>query len=258
MDDSNRTWKAPIGEGGGNLRDAMADWAQQYGREPQKAPVREAASLFNRWARETPEQEVNDLTTEALQHMSSDQQGQIAAALLNLFQENGVDPRRAGVQTTDPQYMGVADVARMVGYVQREEPNLLQKLLSNRLVRMIILAILAYQANKLMRGFAFGGGEEREAPAPPPTLPIPEDREMGIGERVRKFIDDIDFPWEDDDAEAERRPAAPPAPTLPPGTSTGREERLRATDVARASDDPPAKPRRRSSRRRLGDTDRST
>src|SRR5215207_7512374 len=171
MTDSNTSWKAPIGGGGGNLRDAMAEWHQQYGRNPQKAPVAEAAGLFNQWARQAPEQEVNDLATEALQHLSSDQQGQVASALLNLFQENGLDPQRAGVQATDARNMGVDDVAKMVGYVQREEPNLLQKLLSNRLVRMIILAILAYQANKLMRGFAFGGDEEREAPAPTPTLP---------------------------------------------------------------------------------------
>lgn len=250
MDENTNTWQAPIGAGGGNLRDAMAEWHQQYGNNPQKAPVREAAGLFNQWARQAPEQEVNDLATEALQHLSSDQQGQVAAALLNLFQENGLDPQRAGVQATDARYMGVADVAKMVGYVQREEPNLLQKLLSNRLVRMIILAILAYQANKLMRGFAFGSGDDREAPAP--TLPMqPEEREMGVGERIRKFIDDIDFPWENDDDEAAQRPAAPATPTLP-GTTTAREERLQATDLARAATDQPAKPRRRSSRRRLG------
>jgi hypothetical protein len=243
----------------------MAEWHQQYGNNPQKAPVHEAASLFNQWARQAPVQEVNDLATEALQHLSSDQQGQVAAALLNVFQENGLDLRQAGVRTADPQHMGVADVARMVGYVQREEPNLLQKLLSNRLIRMVILAILAYQANKLMRGFAFGGGDDdREAPAPTlPTLPTqPDAPEMGVGERIRRFIDDIDFPWENDDAETAHLPAAPvppppPPPTLP-GTTSEREARLHATDVARAASDQPAKPRRRSSRRRLGDNNRST
>jgi len=37
--------QSAIGSGGGDLKAAMASWHQQYGQNPSKAPVAEAAGL---------------------------------------------------------------------------------------------------------------------------------------------------------------------------------------------------------------------
>jgi hypothetical protein len=203
-----------MGSGHGNLQAAMANFHQQYSQNPASAPVEQAASLFHQWAQTQPTEQVNAMAEEALGHLPHQQQQEVASALLDLFHQNGLNPQMAGVQAGSAQAMSMGDVAKMVGYVQQNQPNLLQKLLSNRLVRMVVLAILAYEANKLMRGYASGGS----APSPGATTPAPAQPHESFADHVRNFLTGL-LPGSHTQTQPPDTTSQPPYASQPPYVS---------------------------------------
>jgi len=243
MDNSNRMQSA-MGSGGGDLKAAMASWNQQYGRNPSKAPVAEAAGLFNQWASQAAPQQVESVATAAVQHLPAQQQSELNQALFNVFQQNGLDPAAAGVQATTASALSATDAARMVSYVQREQPNLLQKLLSNRLVRLVILAILAHEANNLMRGYAAGGSQGAAPGGTAPAPSAPAAPQEGIGDHIRDFLGHLHLPWEHEDTPSTGSDATtvlPPGSLTPPASppdnwgSSSSSTQTSAADLARDS-----------------------
>ena len=174
--------------GGGSLphelQSALDKW--NAGGHAGGPSVEATAQRFSLYASQADPQQLQSLTSEALGHLPAAQQQEVGRALLTLFQQNGLNPAAAGVTASHAGALSVGDTAQLLTYAQQHAPNLIQKLLGNPVVRLIILAIIAYEANKLMQGVAAGSN----APAAPagrdlPAPSAPSGQGQSIGDHIR-------------------------------------------------------------------------
>src|SRR5438046_3173639 len=106
--------------GGGTPRGAppeLGQWLQQYqSGNTQQVPHQEVQQAYQQFAQDAPPQQVQQATQYGYQHVPQQQLPAIASTLLNVFQQHGLNPQAAGVQTTNPQQMDPQDLARLTQY----------------------------------------------------------------------------------------------------------------------------------------------
>ena len=73
------------------------------------------------------------------------------------------DPRQAGIQNTDPYSMSPQEGARLTGYVQQQQPDLLHQVmgpggpLGSTGAKLAIAGIAAFAAKQMLGGGGIGG-----------------------------------------------------------------------------------------------------
>ena len=82
--------------------------------------------------------------------------------LLGGLQQQGYDPQQAGIQNTDPYSMSPQDAARLTGYAQQQNPDLLHQImgpggpLGSTGAKMAVAGIAALAAKQILGGGGMG------------------------------------------------------------------------------------------------------
>ncbi len=80
--------------------------------------------------------------------------------LLSGLMQRGFNPQQAGMQNIDPYSMTPQDAARLTNYTQRQQPGMLQQVMSNPMAKMAVAGVVAYAAKQMLgnrSGSGFGG-----------------------------------------------------------------------------------------------------
>lgn len=102
----------------GGLLPQVGQWMESYqSGNAGQVPHDQLHQAFNQWAQSADPQQVQQATTQAYQQVPQQEHAGIAGALLDLFQQHGLNPQDAGVQTTNPGQMGPQDPSRLTSYV---------------------------------------------------------------------------------------------------------------------------------------------
>jgi len=128
---------------------------QYAANEAADVPPAQLSNAYNQWASQAAPEQQHEAAAQAFSQLSPAQREDVGSTIINLLRNNGLDPRAAGIQTTDPSRINSDDLARLTNYAQQQNPDLLHQLLSNPLVGMIISAALSYAIQRFM-----GGGQQ--------------------------------------------------------------------------------------------------
>ena len=133
-----------------------AKWLQHYqSGNTDQVPHDELHQTFNQWAQQATPEQVQDATHQGFQQVPQQAHAGIASTLLGFFQQHGLNPQHAGVQTTDPQQMTPQDMSKMTSYAQQQQPDAIGKMfkpggaLSNPMVGMAVAGALAYGLTRM-------------------------------------------------------------------------------------------------------------
>jgi hypothetical protein len=88
------------------------------------------------------------------------QRGDLMQGLLSGLMRRGFNPQQAGMQNIDPYSMTPQDAARLTSYTQRQQPGMLQQVMSNPMAKMAVAGVVAYAAKQMLgnrSGSGFGG-----------------------------------------------------------------------------------------------------
>lgn len=134
----------------------LGQWIQNYqSGNTAQVPHDQVGQAYSQWAQQASPQQVQEATNYGYQQVPPQQLPAVGNSFLNMFQQHGLNPQAAGVQTTNPQQMSPQDVARMHTYAQQQQPDALKKLfqpggtLSNPLVGLAAAGALAYGISKM-------------------------------------------------------------------------------------------------------------
>jgi hypothetical protein len=142
------------------LMDLLHRLQQQYAANEQpEVPPAQLGNVYSQWAQQAAPEEQEEATAAAFARLNNQQRMSVGSTILDLLRNNGLDPRQAGVQTTDPSRIGANDLARLTNYAQQQNPDLLRQLLSNPIVGMIISAALSYALQRFLGGGQQQGGQ---------------------------------------------------------------------------------------------------
>ncbi|HUS15868.1 MAG TPA: hypothetical protein VM536_12730 [Chloroflexia bacterium] len=147
--------------GGNPPQDAhpeTGNWLQNYqnGNHDQ-VPHDQVHQAYQQWHQTVPPPHQQEALQWGFQQVPQQQLPEAARAIHNVYQQNGLDPRAAGVQTTDPHQMTHEDLARLTQHAQQQQPDAIGQLfqkggaLSNPLVGMALAGALAYGATKFRK-----------------------------------------------------------------------------------------------------------
>jgi hypothetical protein len=136
----------------------LGQWLQNYqSGNANQVPHDEVHQAYQQFTQNADPQQVQQATQYGYQQVPQQQLPNIASTLLNVFQQHGLNPQAAGVQTTNPQQMNPHDLARMTQYAHEQRPDALHQLfqpgglLSNPMVGMALASAVAYGVSR------FGG-----------------------------------------------------------------------------------------------------
>ncbi|MGI8587054.1 MAG: hypothetical protein ACR2M0_05120 [Chloroflexia bacterium] len=135
----------------------LGGWMQNYQNgNYDQVPHDQVHQAYTNWANQAPPEQVQEATQWGFQQVPQQQQPSVAGTLHNFFQQHGLNPQDAGVQTTDPNQTTPNDMARMAQHAQQQQPDAFGNLfkpggtLSNPLVGMAVAGALAYGASKFL------------------------------------------------------------------------------------------------------------
>src|SRR4051794_31849783 len=107
----------------------LGQWLQNYqSGQHDQVPHQEVQQAYQQWAQNTNPQQVQQATQYGYQQVPQQNLPGIAGSLLNAFQQHGLNPQAAGVQTTNPQQMGPQDLAKLTQYAHEKQPDAIGQL----------------------------------------------------------------------------------------------------------------------------------
>lgn len=127
-------------------------------------PQQEAWQNYNQFVQNAPPQMVQQVHQQYYEQMPQQQRAGIVGGLLNGLMQRGVNPQQIGIQNTDPNTMSPYDAARVTGYAQQQQPDLLHQILGpggalgSTGAKLAVAGIAALAAKQLLGGGGFGGG----------------------------------------------------------------------------------------------------
>ncbi len=134
-------------------------WLQHYQNgQYDQVPHDQVHQAYGQWAQTATPQQAQEALGYGYQQVPQQHLPGIASALTGLFQQHGLSPQAAGVQTTNPQQMGPHDLGRMTHYAQQQQPDAIRQLvgpggaLSNPIVGMALAGALAYGLSRMQSG----------------------------------------------------------------------------------------------------------
>ena len=139
-------------------RQAAQQWLQQFqGGNTQQLPQHDLGNMFQGWANQAEPQHVVDATAHAVEQMPPQQRAGFVQSITGWLQQHGISPAQAGIKTTDPAQMSPQDVGNLVGYAQKQNPDIIKQLfssgglLSNPVVQVGLAGLLAYAASQAFK-----------------------------------------------------------------------------------------------------------
>lgn len=136
-------------------------WDQgTYGQIPEQ----EARQNYQQFVQNVPPQMVEQAHAQYYQQMPPQQHASLMQGLISGLVQRGINPGQAGIQNTNPASMSPQDGARLTGYVQQQQPGLLQQVmgpggpLGSTGARMAVAGIVAFAAKQMLgSGSGLGG-----------------------------------------------------------------------------------------------------
>src|SRR6266851_7927499 len=95
----------------------------------QQIPEQEARQNYQQFVQNAPPQLIHNVHEQYYQQMPPEQRGGLMQGLMNTLTQRGYDPRQAGIQNTDPYSMSPYDAARLTGYAQQQQPDILHQIM---------------------------------------------------------------------------------------------------------------------------------
>ncbi len=126
-------------------------------------PEQEAQQNYQLFTQNAPPQMVEQAHTQYYQQMPPEQHAGLMQGLVGGLMQRGIDPRQAGIQNTDPYSMSPQEGARLTGYVQQQQPDLLHQVmgpggpLGRPSAKLAVAGIAAFAAKQMLGGGGFGG-----------------------------------------------------------------------------------------------------
>ena len=135
-------------------------WDQgTYGQLPEQ----EVRQHYQQFVQNAPQPLVEQVHQQYYEQMPQQQRGNLMQGLMGALTQHGYDPQQAGIQNTNPYTMSPGEAARMTGYAQQQNPDLLHQImgpggpLGSTGAKMAIAGIAALAAKNLLGGGKLGG-----------------------------------------------------------------------------------------------------
>jgi hypothetical protein len=123
-------------------------------------PDHEVQQNYQQFVQNAPPEMVQQVHEQYYQQMPPQQRGDLMQGLLSGLMQRGFNPQQAGMQNIDPYSMTPQDAARLTSYTQRQQPGMLQQVMSNPMAKMAVAGVVAYAAKQMLgnrSGSGFGG-----------------------------------------------------------------------------------------------------
>jgi len=125
-------------------------WDQgSYGQLPEQ----EARQNYQQFVQNAPPQMVQQVHQQYYEQMPPQQRGSLMQGLMGSLMQQGFNPQQAGIQNTDPYSMSPNEAARLTGYAQQQNPDILQRIMGPGQGNRIYFLELALQAASQQVGF---------------------------------------------------------------------------------------------------------
>ena len=135
-------------------------WDQgTYGQLPEQ----EVQQHYQQFVQNAPPQMVEQVHQQYYEQMPAEQRGGLMQGLMGGLTQQGYDPRQAGIQTTEPYSISPQDAARLTGYAQQQNPDLLHQImgpggpLGGTGAKLAVAGIAALAAKNLLGGGKLDG-----------------------------------------------------------------------------------------------------
>jgi hypothetical protein len=92
-------------------------------------PQQEAYQNYGQFIRNAPPQMVEQAHQQYYEQMPPQQRGGLMQGLIGALTQQGYNPQQAGIQNMNPYNMSPQDAARMTGYAQQQNPDILHQIM---------------------------------------------------------------------------------------------------------------------------------
>ena len=92
-------------------------------------PPQEAYQNYGQFIRNAPPQMVEQVHQQYYEQMPPQQRGGLMQGLMGALTQQGYNPQQAGIQNMNPYNMSPQDAARLTGYAQQQNPDLLHQIM---------------------------------------------------------------------------------------------------------------------------------
>jgi hypothetical protein len=126
-------------------------------------PEQEVRQNYRQFLQNAPPQVVEQVQQQYYEQMPQQQRGSLMQGLMGMLSQQGYNPQQAGVQTTNPYNMSPRDAARLTGYAQQQNPDILHQImgpggpLGSTGAKLAVAGIAAIAAKQLLGGGSLGG-----------------------------------------------------------------------------------------------------
>lgn len=135
-------------------------WDQgTYGQIPEE----EARQNYRQFVQNAPPQMVQQVHEQYYEQMPPQQRGGLMQGLLGNLTQQGYNPQQAGLSNYDPYSMSSRDAARLTGYAQQQNPDILHQImgpggpLGSTGAKVAVAGIAALAAKQILGGGGLGG-----------------------------------------------------------------------------------------------------
>ncbi len=121
-------------------------------------PRQEVRQNYHQFVQNAPPQVVEQVHQQYYEQMPQQQRGSLMQGLMGMLGQRGYNPQQAGIQTTDPYSMSPRDAARLTGYAQQQNPDILHQImgpggpLGSTGAKLAVAGIAALAAKQLLGG----------------------------------------------------------------------------------------------------------
>ena len=135
-------------------------WDQgTYGQIPEQ----EARQNYQQFVQNAPPQVVEQVHQQYYEQMPPQQRGGLMQGLMGALTQQGYNPQQAGLSNYNPYNMSPQDAARLTGYAQQQNPDILHQILGpggplgSTGAKMAVAGIAALAAKQMLGGGGMGG-----------------------------------------------------------------------------------------------------
>jgi len=126
-------------------------------------PEQETRQNYQQFVQNAPPQMVQQVHQQYYEQMPPQQRGNLMQGLLSSLTQRGLNPQQAGIQNTNPQTMSPQEGARLTGYAQQQNPDILHQImgpggpLGSTGAKLAVAGIAALVAKQFLGGNTGGG-----------------------------------------------------------------------------------------------------
>lgn len=121
-------------------------------------PYDQAQQNYRQFVQNAPPQMVEQVHQQYYEQMPQQQRGNLVQGLLGALTGQGLNPQQAGIPINDPRNASPQDAARLTGYAQQQNPDILHQImgpggpLGSTGAKLAVAGIAALAAKQLLGG----------------------------------------------------------------------------------------------------------